>query len=351
MSKSLFLLKTREDYSQDPSYSGSYQIATGMYNSAKFVVDALTAHGREAGLGLLIDGNSIDAAVMAYNPTHVIIEGLWVTPAKFAELMALGRHAGRTWIVRIHSEIPFLSTEGVAIDWIGQYVKLGVKVAANSPRAMKSLKWEAEHTIPPAPENVLYLPNCYPVDDFVNPIPQPHNTMAINIGCFGAFRPLKNQLQQAFAALEFAELIGKPLRFHINSRIDAGGNNAQRNVFGLFGQLDPTTAEVIEHDWEDRETFLQSLSELDILMQVSMSETFNIVAADAVLVGIPIIATDEIPWMYPTGVDPQSVPDIVQKMRIIMNARHFFITKNRIGLRRYNEAAVKKWLNYLSLST
>lgn len=41
MPKALFILKRREDYSQDPSYSGSPQIATGMWNSAKFVVDAL----------------------------------------------------------------------------------------------------------------------------------------------------------------------------------------------------------------------------------------------------------------------------------------------------------------------
>lgn len=349
MSKTLFLLKTREDYSQDPSYSGSYQIATGMWNSAKFVVDALTMNDREADIGLLVDGNSIDAAVMGYNPTHVIIEGLWVTPAKMAELMSLQRHAGRTWCVRIHSEIPFLASEGIAMSWIGEYVKLGVKVISNAPRAAAELTWEASHTIPPAPENVIYLPNCYPVHEF-QPIQRERNTAALNIGCFGAFRPLKNQLQQAFAALRYAESVGRPLRFHINGRIDAGGSGAQRNVFDLFAQLDSTTAEVIEHGWEDRETFLQSLGELDMLMQVSMSETFNIVAADAVLMGIPVIATDEIPWLYPMSVDPQSVPDIVQKMGLIMNPRNFFITKNRVRLTQYNQTAVKKWLAFLPAS-
>lgn len=357
MSKSLFLLKLREDYNTDPSYSAPvyssssnqysapFHIATGMYNSAKFVVDTLNSNNVQAGLGLIEDGNAIDAAVVAYNPTHVFIEGLWVTPAKFAELMALRRHAGRTWIVRIHSEIPFLASEGIAMSWIGQYLKMGVKVASNAPRATEQLIYEGASSTTPSGQNAFYLPNCYPVD-FLNS-PPVLNKVAIDIGCFGAFRPLKNQLQQAFAALKFAQWIGKPLNFHINGRVDAGGQGAMNNVIGLFNQIDPAIGKIVNHEWESRELFLQTLSEMDMLMQVSMSETFNIVAADAVLVGIPVIASDEIPWYYSTSVDPQSVKDIFEKMQVIWNNRTFFITKNRIGLARYSATATQKWLAYL----
>lgn len=359
MSKSLFLLKLREDYNTDPSYSAPdhsassgqysapYHLATGMYNSAKFVVDMLNSNDREAGLGIVVDGNSIDAAVMAYNPSHVIIEGVWVTPSKFAELIALPRHAGRTWVVRIHSEIPFLASEGIAMSWLGQFMKLGVIVAANAPRATEQIKYKGTRSTPPSSQNAIYLPNCYPVDEFMLPVLQ-STTMAVNIGCFGAFRPLKNQLQQAFAALKFAEWLGRPLRFHINNRVDAGGQGALNNIIGLFSHLDPTEAEIVNHDWENRETFISTLRGMDMLMQVSMSETFNIVAADAVLAGIPVIATDELPWYYPTSVDPQSVKDIVEKMKIVWLNRSFFLTKNRIGLQRYNTAATQKWLDYLS---
>jgi glycosyltransferase involved in cell wall biosynthesis len=358
MSKALFLLKLREDYNDDPSYSvpsyssssgeysAPYHLATGMYNSAKFVVDTLNSNDYQAGLGLIVDGNSVDRAVMAYDPTHVIVEGLWVTPAKFAELMALRRHAGRTWVVRIHSEIPFLSSEGVAMRWIGEYMKLGVIVAPNGVRATEQIAYEGARG-DSSSDKAIYLPNCYPVDEFMPPVLQ-SSTMAVNIGCFGAFRPLKNQLQQAFAALKFADWLGRPLRFHINGRIDAGGQGAINNVLGLFAQLDATTAEVVNHDWENRETFIETLREIDMLMQVSMSETFNIVAADAVLAGIPVIATDELPWYYPTNVDPQSVDNIVETMKTIWLYRSFFLTKNRIGLQRYNRTATRKWLDFLS---
>ena len=358
MSKALFLLKLREDYNDDPSYStpscspvsgqysAPYHLATGMYNSAKFVVDVLKANGREAGIGILVDANSIDAACMAYNPNFVIIEGLWVTPAKLAELMSLVRHAERTWVVRIHSEIPFLASEGVAMGWIGEYMKLGVIVAPNGVRATEQIKYEGARSVPPN-NQAIYLPNCYPVEDFM-PVASVSTTTAINIGCFGAFRPLKNQLQQAFAALKFAEWLGRSLRFHINSRVDAGGQGSLNNVLDLFSHLDSTTAEIIHHEWEDRETFIQTLRGIDMSMQVSMSETFNIVAADAVLAGISVVASDELPWYHSTNIDPQSVSSIVEMMKMIWLNRSFFITKNRIGLQRYNTDANQRWLNFVS---
>lgn len=346
MSRSLFILKRREDYSQDPSYSSSYQIATGMYNSAKFVVDELTEGGRHADLELVVDGNDIDRAVTKNKPTHVFIEGLWVVPAKFKELMALQRHAGIKWIVRIHSEIPFLSGEGVALDWITQYLKLGVTVAPNAPRAHEQLKWLAK-TIAgdeAAEDLITYLPNCYPVEFSAYPIQQREESEYIDIACFGAFRPLKNHLQQAFVALRYAEEQGKKLRFHVNSRKDAAGDQPYRNVEAL---LKAVSAELVVHEWENRETFLQSLRNVDVLMQVSISETFNIVAADAVLVGTPIIVSKEISWAYPTYGDPQSVSDCLKKLQLIMSTKPFFINGNRSGLSIYASAARRRWMSYL----
>jgi len=163
MPKALFILKRREDYSQDPSYSGSPQIATGMWNSAKFVVDALNEKNIPADIELVIDANSIDAVCMAHNPDVVFIEGLWVTPAKMTELRGLARHAHRTFVVRVHSEIPFLATEGIAMDWIGQYLKTGVTVAPNAPRSHDHLKAFAE-MIGADTSLLPYLPNCFPTD-------------------------------------------------------------------------------------------------------------------------------------------------------------------------------------------
>jgi len=348
MSRSLFILKLREDYSQDPSYSKSYQIATGMYNSAKFVVDELNAGGQEAKMVVVVDNNAIDKAVTEYQPTHVFIEGLWVVPSKFPELMAIGRHKDVKWIVRVHSEIPFLQSEGIAMEWIAEYLRQGVYVAPNAPRAHEQLKWLAQSMVSEAEADRLvpYLPNCFPVDFSEYPIKtKVADPEFIDIACFGAYRPLKNHLQQAFVALRYAESIGKKLRFHTNGRIDSAGQQPSKNVDQLIKAV--PGAELIVHDWEDRETFLQSLQDIDLLLQVSISETFNIVGADAVLVGTPMLVSKEISWAYPTYGDPQSVADCLRKLQLIMSNKSFFINGNRTGLTIYASASRRRWLSYL----
>lgn len=347
MTRSLFLLKRREDYSQDPSYSSSYQIATGMYNSAKFVVDELVAAGRDARVVLVIDANDIDREVTNYQPTHVFVEGLWVVPSKFTELMAIKRHANVKWHVRLHSEIPFIATEGIAFEWISQYLRDGVYVSPNAPRSHEQIKWLAKRMIgdQQAELQVPFLPNCYPVDFSEFPL-QNLNLQkdTLDIACFGAYRPMKNHLQQAFIALRYAENQGKQLRFHVNARMDAGGGGPAKNVQHLLASAG---AELVSHGWEDRETFLRSIGEIDLLMQLSMSETFNIVSADVTLVGRPMIVSKEISWAYPTYGDPNSVDDCLRKIDLIMKNKTFFINGNRAGLNIYANAARRRWLNYV----
>jgi hypothetical protein len=344
MSRYLFILKKREDYSNDPSYSYSYQVATGMWNSSKFAVDALTEAGREAEVVMVDDANSIDAEVTTYDPTHIFIEGLWVTPAKFQELMALSRHSGRQWIVRIHSEIPFLATEGIAMRWVKEYLQLGVLVAPNAPRAHQQIRWYADSIGVDAELLTPYLPNIYPtVFDPLTGLDTSSKTV-LDVGCFGAFRPLKNHLQQLFIAGRFAERLGLPLRFHTNVRYDQGGSPVAKNVDDACTAIG---AEHVAHPWEDRATFLQSLRDVDVLLQLSMSETFNIVAADAVLVGRPILVSNELPWAYPVFGDPQRVDDCLQKLQLIWGNKAFFINRNRAGLRRYSETSIRRWLSYL----
>ena len=350
MSKSLFLLKIREDYSQDDSYSYSHQIATGMYNSAKFVSDMLVANGRESGVGLLVDANAIDAAVMAYEPTHVFIEGLWVTPAKFAELMALPRHAGREWIVRVHSEIPFLAQEGVAMDWISQFLAMGVKVAPNAPRAHQQISWLCENLTVPGDPAVMVpmLQNYYPLD--FSPLTPFVDGPVLKVGLFGAFRVLKNHLQQAFAAARFATSLGKTLELHINDRIDASGSGPARNVAALYEAIaDNTGASIVVHEWEDRDTFLATMATMDLNLQISMSETFNIVAADSIHAGTPILTSNEIPWAFPLFADPQRVDSMIEMMQFALS-NTFLLNKNRAGLRRYSNQSERRWLNYLPLA-
>ena len=121
-SKVLFILKYRAMYTdicfdESEMYSSSYKhFNSGLLNSANQVHEMLLDHGVESKLVQVIDNNCIDKEVHQYKPTHVIIEALWCVPEKFEILQKL--HPKVKWILRLHSETPFIANEGIAMEWI-----------------------------------------------------------------------------------------------------------------------------------------------------------------------------------------------------------------------------------------
>ena len=165
MAKVLFILKRREDYhSVLHSHIG---LSTGLYNSASFMNDMLVDANVESNLVVVHDNNCIDREVNKYKPTHVIIEALWVVPTKFAVLCKL--HPNVKWIIRIHSEMPFMAGEGMAMDWIAEYSSYkNIILGINAPRMLDEvqtyLKVRNSWTDKETNERVIYLPNYYPQD-------------------------------------------------------------------------------------------------------------------------------------------------------------------------------------------
>lgn len=281
----LFILKSREG---NWGYASG---SSGLANSVRFVVDMLTSHGVEAKAIEVQDNNCIDREVTAFQPTHVIVEAFWVVPEKFDVLKAL--HPRVRWIVRDHSETPFLANEGIAFGWTAAYLARGVEVMCNAPRAVADMKVVAAAC--GLPETlVTYGPNYYPVPD-ANCIAAVPMNGPVDIGCFGAVRPLKNHMTQAIAAMRFADEVGVMLRFHINAtRVEGNGSPVLKNLRELFAA---SRHELVEHGWQEHDEFLVLVSQMDICMQVSFTETFNIVAADAMACAVPIVASSELPWL------------------------------------------------------
>lgn len=316
-----------------------YGITSGLYNSAKFVADYLVTKGYDAKLVSVQDANSIDREVTQFNPSTVIVEAIWVTPAKFTELFSIPRHKCRRWIVRIHSKAPFLANEGPATDWIRQYTEIENGVVEIAPNT-RELTHQLQSAFPKG--KFTYLPNVYFMDRFV----KEHRDIdpcIIDIGCFGAIRPMKNTYQQALAAIAFAELEGKKLRFHINStRTEQGGERVLKNLRGLFSD---SKHELIEHKWYDHAEFLKVAGKMDLGMQVSFSESFNIVSADFVTAGVPMVTSDEISWM--PGIcqtSPTSHAKMVKKLRLVYGLRWVLSSLQKLYLKAYSNLAEIVWL-------
>ncbi len=330
--KVLFILKKRQT-----SHSNYSSVSSGLLNSASFVSNMLNKNGIESNLVEVIDNNCIDREVTKYKPTHVIIEALWVVPSKFEVLTRL--HPNVEWIIRLHSDISFLANEGIAMEWIYEYLKYpNVKVSANDLETNQNFEMLTNR-------DFVYLPNYYPVGFFNRNHPKNKCKKTIDIGCFGAVRPLKNQLIQAVAAIDYADTYGKKLRFHINvKRIEGKGEPVLKNLRELF--KNNPGHELVEYDWLTHDEFIDVVQSMDLGMQVSFTETFNIVTADFVNNNIPVVVSKEIPWVNPLFfANPSKVNSIVKKMRIafVFSKLKFL---NKIGLWLNSLNSEKIWTKY-----
>ena len=340
-SKILFICKERSTVSP---YGYGYGKSVGLINSASFVVNYLNEIGLESKLSIAIDANSIDKEVFAYKPTHVIIEALWVTSDKLKELMSLKRYENITWIVRIHSKIPFIANEGTAFKSLVGYSNLmedfdNLYISTNSPEFMDDLKKIFRI-------NGAYLPNIYYPKNYH--FHKEHSKKChLDVGCFGAIRPMKNTLMQAIAAIEYGEEIDQIVHFHVNSdRQEQRGDCVYKNLRDLFSG---TKHKLIDHSWMEHREFIEVVKTMDIGLQVSMSETFNIVAADFISNDVPLIGSPDITWIPKIfQADPNSSQDIVSKIRFILDTKELGIYKlNKIYLKWYNNHAKKIWRDFL----
>ena len=332
MKSVLFITKKGQEYSD--SYGVAYT-SSGLLNSAKFVVDMLKTHDVNAALVTVNDNNDIDREVAKYNPDVVIIEALWVVPEKLSILTRL--HPNVKWVVRVHSEVPFLAQEGIAIQWLFDYLKQdNVYVSFNSLRALHDfmrVSWS---------NRLLYLPNYFPVKKEVH---KDIKSGIINIGCFGAIRPLKNQLIQALSAIRFADLESKILRFHMNTARVEGGHEVLKNIRALFAN---TGHILVEHGWLHHHRFQHLLSHMDLSMCVSFSETFCLVAADSVSMRVPLVCSPEVHWSSKLSqAEPTSMDSIVDAMYRVLRYKRLTGFLNRSGLKEYDLRSTEVWLQFL----
>ena len=339
--KIVFILKLREDYNTKVHSKG---MSTGLLNSASFMHNMMLKNGYDSTIEIVQDGNSIDRVLTETKATIAIIEALWVTPAKIGELTKL--HPNVKFIIRLHSETPFIAGEGIATDWISDYLRIpNTVIAPNSLRIFKELEsvfgYRGDIT-----SKMIFLPNYYPTH--FNKKPKLHSD-EINIACFGAVRPLKNNLLQAFSAIAIADKLSKKLVFHMNAgRIEGGAQPAFKNIIKLFEGIADSGHKLVLHDWMDHKTFIEVCAQMDLGLQVSFSETFNIVTADMMSCGVPIVGSlGEIPWSNEFfNADPVDFEDIVASGVFSYKFGWLNVFCNQRSLVKYSKKTEKIWNKY-----
>lgn len=355
----LFVLKTRPS---GPPGSWGYSecggpLASGMSVSVLQMVNVLNQVGFSAKMVQVENNNFIHQEVEAYQPTHVIIEGFWVVPDKFKVLQAMNPNVA--WLVRCHSNTEFLAHEGNVFGWAIDYLTRGVTVAFNSPDAKRVIDTLVRDSEIHKAGATVYLPNYYDFNAQLNlpcewlqklvirhsRVKQPGE---FHVGCFGAVRPLKNHMNQALAALHMVRRMGLKLKFYINAnRVENQGDSLVRSLRSLFQQMQGH--DLVEVPWQPHAEFMNLLTEMDLVTQVSMSETFNIVLADAVACGIPVVGAN-IPWLDD---DYQAEPNDVDEISRVMH--HTWLKsgnetvqqRQRRTLMNYVQHSLKLWEQFL----
>lgn len=332
--KVLFLLKKNHDYSYN-----HHTAKSGLSNSALLTAESL--HEKfdvEYKVSTVVDANSIDKELFHYKPDYCVIEALFVTPLKLQEIQSL--HSGVIFIIRIHSKISFLASEGIALEWIKEYVNID-----NTYLAFNNKETASDFNKIGIP--AYYLPNIYYFNIYHEKC-RPHKHEVVKIGCFGAIRPLKNQLFQAVAAIEYAKKNKVGMEFHINSgRPEQGGESVLKNIRNLFAN---THYRLVEHTWYSRKEFLEVIKQMDIGLQLSFTESFNIVAADFVSQHTPIIVSEDIDWM-PESLQSssRSIPDVVSKIACVLKYKNMYIKRSLKALCKYNVASIEAWEDFLGI--
>ena len=267
----------------------------------------------------------IHLAIGRFKPDKVILEALWASEEQLKNLRT--RYPSKKFYVHIHSNIPFLSCEGSSFMRIAEATKQGVGIIFNNKRSSDCFK------------DAIYLPNVYSVPYL--PIAKKEESEFLNVVCAGSMRIMKNQVAQAMASIIYAQSIGKKLRFHCNLSRTEGGADVIAALQGLFFIY--KDHELINIPWMDHSDFINYLSTMDIGLQVSMSESFNIVAADYTVAGIPMVVSEEIEWADDNCKAPTGDPAMIASA---MSRCHNSVAYNRYNLRNFSNEARKMWSDF-----
>lgn len=265
------------------------------------------------------------SAISRFKPSKVIIQAIWCSEGDLKKMITL--FPKTKFYIHIHSNIPFLASEGFSIHRIHEAINAGAQVIFNDIRATDIFK------------NSIYLPNIYtPKTVRV----EKQGGDYINIICGGSIRLMKDHLSQAMASILYAERLGKKVRFYCNMSRSEGGDELKMNLLSLFRYK--KGHEIVSIPWMSHLEFIKYCAGMDMGLQVSMSESFNIVAADYVSAGIPMVVSNEIGWAdarcWASSGDPSGIADV-------MTFAHKYVERNRQSLLDHSNAAIEKWSDFV----
>lgn len=275
--------------------------------------------------------------------THVVISAFWLSRH---DLKSLAEYFPNIkFVVECHSNVGFLQADPGGVELLRAVVDLSKKkyhqiyIGGNSPKFVDWVRtcYDAD---------AILLPNLYPIT-------QPHKwrwngRTPIKIGVFGAVRPQKNFMTAAGAALAIHKLMRLPVELHMSNGGEGDGGSVSRAILQMCKDI--PQFKLIKHDWRPWQDFIEVVHKMDLLIQPSYTESFNMVTADGIVAGVPSVVSEAIRWAPSAWkADSDDVMDVAQVGITLLNSGHS-VKAGIKALEKSNKYALKHWLNFLSPS-
>jgi hypothetical protein len=271
--------------------------------------------------------------------THVVISAPWLSRH---DLKCLIEHFDTIqFAILSHSNVGFLQADPCGVELIKHYLTLtedhdNLAVGANSEKLFDWL----QNTI--GGDTVL-LPNLYPLK---RPKSEKHwfGASPLRIGAFGAVRPEKNFMTAAAAAVALQKMTGAEIELHMSSGGEGGGESTVAAITELCAGNPQIT--LIRHGWCLWPEFIQLVGSMDLLLQPSYTESFNMITADGVLMGVPSVVSHAIDWApdewKANSDNAMSVAEV--GLRLLKYGNY---GEGKRALEKHNREAIHYWIEYL----
>ena len=326
-------------YKNFAAHAGISHIGLGV--SAQKNAEYLVRRGYEAVVVPCKNNIDLVEAIREHKFTHVVISAPWLSGL---DVDTMVRHFKDVkFAIVSHSNIGFLQADPSALRLFRQYVLISkevnnLQVGGNSAIFANwfSLVYETSN---------LLLPNMYEVCE---PCERRPCGDVIKIGTFGAIRPQKNVMTSAATAVLLSRMLNRPVEFHVSTgREDGGGGVILNSIRQMMIHL--PNVELVERHWSDWKQFKRIVHDMDILFQMSYTESFNMVTADGVVEGVPSVTSNAITWVPESWkAEADNVFSVAETaIRLLENPEHE-ACKGQQALREHNENAFGHWLKFLS---
>lgn len=308
-------------------------------NNAK----VLRKHGIKASVWPITSLDDLKTRLRTSDVTDVVLSAPWIPAVDLTALIQ--EYSDTEFFVNCHSNIGFLQADTKGIKHLRDYIdleqgNLNFRVAGNSAKFNLWLR-EAYQCVS------SYLPNMYYLDHSHRVREHYYDGGVLRIGAFGAIRPQKNVMTAAGAAI----VLANEIKADVELWISVGRSVHNGLVDAVHHMIDGVPGITLrEMTWSSWPQFRDVVRKMHLLIQVSYTESFNMVTADGIAEGIPSVTSAAIDWVpknwHAHFDDATEIADVGRRLLYDRKAPH----QGLVSLEQHNRQALEAWVTALHVN-